>query len=323
MQPFIYPKKLQSGDEIRVIAPAKSFKPSFTEEMKALAIKRLGSLGLKVSFGKYLNEANEFESTTVEHRLEDLHDAFRDQNIKAILTVLGGTTSNQLLKYLDYDLIKNNPKILCGLSDITSLANAIHARTGLVTYSGPHFTLFGADKQVDYTMDYFRKCFFSEDTIDIKSSDKFCNNRWDKEEIENDGFWIINHGNAKGTIIGGNLITLNLLQGSEYMPDLSNSILFLEDNDKESIRAVENHLQSLIHQPSFSTVKGIVFGRFQIGTKMTKELLTKIVKTKKELDNIPVIANLEFGHTTPMITFPIGGECEIDTKNQKIEIIKH
>ena len=323
MQSSIYPKKLQSGDEIRVIAPAKSFKLSFTEEMKALAIKRLDSLGLKVSFGKYLNEVNEFESTTVEHRLEDLHDAFRDQNIKAILTVLGGTTSNQLLKYLDYELIKNNPKILCGLSDITSLANSIHTKTGLVTYSGPHFTLFGADKQVDYTMDYFRKCFFSEDAIDIKSSEKFCNNRWDKEEIENDGFWIINHGEARGTIIGGNLITLNLLQGSEYMPDLSNSILFLEDNDKESIRAVENHLQSLIHQPSFSTVKGIVFGRFQIGTKMTKELLTKIVKTKKELDHIPVIANLDFGHTTPMITFPIGGECEIDTKSQKIEITKH
>lgn len=323
MQISIYPKKLKAGDEIRVIAPAKSFKQSFTEEMKALAIKRLGSLGLRVSFGKYVNEVNEFESTTVEHRLEDLDDAFRDQNIKAILTVLGGTTSNQLLKFLDYEMIKNNPKILCGLSDITSLANAIHTKTGLVTYSGPHFTLFGANKQVDYTIDYFRKCFFSEDIIKIEPSDLFCDNRWDKEEIKNEGYWIINDGEAKGKIIGGNLITLNLLQGSEYMPDLSNSILFIEDNNKESIRAVENHLQSLIHQPSFSKVKGIMFGRFQIGTKMTKELLTKIIKTKKELDNMPVIANLDFGHTTPMITFPIGGECKIRTEDQDIEIIKH
>lgn len=323
MQLSIYPKKLKIGDEVRVIAPAKSFKPSFTEQMKTLAIKRLESLGLEVSFGKYVNEVNEFESTSIEHRLEDLHDAFKDRNVKAILTVLGGTTSNQLLRYLDYKLIKNNPKILCGLSDITSLANAIHTKTGLVTYSGPHFTLFGAAKSVDYTIDYFKRCFLTEDIIEIKSSMMFCNNRWDKKEIKNDSFWVINHGEAEGPIVGGNLITLNLLQGSEYMPNLSNSILFLEDNDKESIRAVENHLQSLIHQPSFNGVRGIVFGRFQVGTGMTKELLTKIVKTKKELNKIPVIANVDFGHTTPMITFPIGGKCRMNTENQKIEIIKH
>jgi muramoyltetrapeptide carboxypeptidase LdcA involved in peptidoglycan recycling len=319
----IYPDKLNVGDEIRVIAPAKSFKPEFTEEMKKIAIERLESLGLKVSFGKYVNEINEFESTTIEHRLEDLHNAFRDESIKGILTILGGTTSNQLLKYLDYDLIKSNPKILCGLSDITSLANAIHTKTGLVTYSGPHFTLFGAEKQTDYTIDYFKKCLFTEDTIEVKPSEMFCNNRWDSEEIKNYGFWIINNGEAEGTIIGGNLITLNLLQGSEYMPDLTDSILFLEDNDKESIRAVENHLQSLIHQPTFNKVKGILFGRFQIGTKMTKDILTQIVKTKKELDDIPVLANLDFGHTTPMITFPIGGECKVNTENKLVEITRH
>lgn len=323
MNQSIYPKKLQNGDEIRVIAPAKSFKPSFTNEMKVLAIKRLESLGLKISFGKHVNETNEFESTTIEHRLEDLHNAFRNQNVRGILTVLGGTTSNQLLKYLDYELIKNNPKILCGLSDITSLTNAIHTKTGLVTYSGPHFTLFGAEKQVDYTIEYFKKCFFTEDVVEIKASEMFCNNRWDHEEIENSGFWVINDGQAAGMIVGGNLITLNLLQGSEFMPDLTDSMLFIEDNDKESIRAVENHLQSLIHQSTFHGVKGILFGRFQIGTKMTRELITKIVKTKKELDNIPVMANLDFGHTTPMFTFPIGGECRIDTENEKVEITKH
>lgn len=319
----IFAQKLKNGDEIRVVAPAKSFKSSFSEEMKSRATQRMESLGLKVSFGKYVHEVNEFESTTIEHRIEDLHDAFDNRNIKAILTVLGGTTSNQLLKYIDYELIKNNPKILCGLSDITSLANAIHAKTGLITYSGPHFTIFGAEKQVEYTTDYFKKCFFSNDPIEIKPSENYCDKRWDDEEIRNNGFWVINNGEAQGTIIGGNMITLNLLQGSEYMPDLTNSILFLEDNEKESIRAVENHLQSLIHQPSFSGVKGILFGRFQKNTNMTKDLLTKIVKTKKELNRIPLMANLDFGHTTPMFTFPIGGECALNTKNQSVIITKH
>jgi muramoyltetrapeptide carboxypeptidase LdcA involved in peptidoglycan recycling len=107
-----FPNKLKSGDEIRIVAPAKSFKPSFSEEKKSRATERFEVMGFKVSFGKYVNEINEFGSTTIEHRLEDLNDAFADKNVKAILTVLGGSTSNQLLKYLDYKLIKNNPKIL-------------------------------------------------------------------------------------------------------------------------------------------------------------------------------------------------------------------
>ncbi len=303
----VTPSKLRKGDEIRVIAPAKSFKFSFTEERMATAMKRFEKMGLKVSFGKYVYERNEFESTIIEHRLEDLHDAFSDNNIKGILTVLGGTHSNQLLKYIDYDLISNNPKILCGLSDITSLANAIHTKTGLVTYSGPHFTVFGSDKAIDYTVDYFKQCFFTDELINIRASKHFCNDRWDGEEIPNDGMWIINRGEAKGKVLGGNMITFNLLQGSEYFPDISDSIIFVEDNVKESIRAFENHLQSLIHQPNFSKVIGLVIGRFQEGTGMTKELLTQIVQTKKELTNLPVIANVDFGHTVPMITFPIGG----------------
>ncbi len=323
MKQNIYPPKLQSGDEIRVVAPSKSFRPSFTDTMREIAIKKLESLGLKVSFGKYVDEINEFESTTIEHRIEDLHDAFRDDKVKGILAVVGGASSNQLLRYLDYELIQNNPKILCGLSDITSLASAIYTKTGLITYSGPQFTVFGAEKQVDYTANYFEKCLFGNEGITLKPAEKFCDERFDSEEMDNEGYWIINDGRAEGIILGGNLITLNMLQGSEYMPDLSNSILFLEDNKKENIRAIENHLQSLILQPHFELVKGLVFGRFQAGTGMTKELLTKIVKTKRELNNIPVIANVDFGHTTPMITFPIGGECRLDTETQNIEIIKH
>lgn len=320
----IYPQKLQAGDEVRVIAPAKSFKPSFNEEKKLLAVKRLEAIGLKVSFGKYVSEVNEFESTTIEHRIEDLHDAFADKNVKAILTVLGGSTSNQLLKYIEYDLVKNNPKILCGLSDITALANAIYCKTGLVTYSGPHFTIFGASNVVEYTIDYFKKCLFSDDPVEVEPSETFCDKRWDTEENKNEGYWIINQGKARGKSIGGNLLTFKYLQGTEFTPDLNESILFLEDNEKENFRAFENQLQSLINQPDFGGVKGIVIGRFQKGSGMTRDLLTTIVKTKKELDNLPVVANIDFGHTTPMITFPIGGEVEISVGSEVVlQIVRH
>lgn len=321
---MIVPPKLKPGDEIRVIAPAKSFKPSFTAEKKRLAERRLGELGLQVSYGKHIYESNEFETATIEHRIEDLHDAFADKNVKAILTVLGGTTSNQLLKYIDYELIKSNPKILCGLSDITSLANALNTKSGLVTYSGPHFTVFGLPKQVEYTTDYFKKCFFEYDVIDVKPSKLYLNRRHDIEELENEGFWTINEGVAEGRIIGGNLVTLNLLQGSEYMPNLTDSIVFIEDNAKESIRAVENHIQSLILQPNFDKVRGIVIGRFQLETGMTREILKNLINSKKELANIPIVANVDFGHTAPMITFPIGGVARLKVDNGvELKILKH
>ena len=321
---LLYPKKLLVGDEVRVIAPAKSFKPSFDTKRKALAIERLEAIGLKVSFGKYVDEVNEFESTTVEHRIEDLHNAFADKNVKAILTVLGGSTSNQLLKYIDYDLVKNNPKILCGRSDITALTSAIYQKTGLVTYSGPHFTLFGVSNAFEYTIGYFKKCLFSDEPFEVESAKTFCDQLWDTEEVKTEGYWIINQGRARGKILGGNLLTFKYLQGSDFAPDMNNSVLFLEDNDKENFRGFENQLQSLINQPNFGGVKGIVIGRFQKGSGMTRDLLTKIVTTKKELGDIPIVANIDFGHTTPMITFPIGGETEmVLDKEVMLKIAKH
>lgn len=317
----IYPEKLKIGDEVRVIAPSKSMRSIFSDELRAQAIKQLESLGLKVSFGKYIEEENEFQSSTIEHRIEDLHDAFSDKNVKGILTVTGGTSSNQLLKYLDYDLIQNNPKVLSGISDITSLENAIFAKTGLVTYSGPYFTSFGTEKHADYITEYFKKCCFSNEPVEIKPSDYFYNKRGDSEGVKNEGPWVINEGETSGTIVGANLITFNLLQGTEYYSDLTGSIVFIEDNHKENIRSFESHLQSLILQPDFDQVKGIAIGRFQTESGMTKELLTKIIRTKKELNNIPVIANLDFGHTKPFFTFPIGGECKIS--GEKLIITRH
>lgn len=96
-------------------------------------------------------------------RIKDLHEAFLDNNVKMILTAIGGYNSNQLLRYIDYDIIKNNPQIICGFSDITALLNAIYTKSGLVTYSGPHFSNFGMNKGLEYTIRYFnerRRCAY-------------------------------------------------------------------------------------------------------------------------------------------------------------------
>ena len=117
------PAKLKKGDEVRVIAPSRSM-VILGEDCKKIATERLEALGLKVTFGKYVMEADsDYLCTSVEHRVEDLNEAFKDKNVKAILTVIGGFNSNQMLDYIDYEAIKENPKIFCGFSDITALSN--------------------------------------------------------------------------------------------------------------------------------------------------------------------------------------------------------
>jgi muramoyltetrapeptide carboxypeptidase LdcA involved in peptidoglycan recycling len=301
-----------------------------SEEIREMANKRFTDLGLKLSFGKHLEESDDFTSSSIESRIDDLHEAFADKNVKAIITVIGGFNSNQLLRHLDWDLIKQNPKIFCGYSDITALNNAIFAKTGLVSYSGPHYSTFGQELYFDYTLECFKKCLLSDEPFEINPSKEWTDDHWFKNQTErnpiaNDGFWIINEGRALGTILGANLCTFNLLQGTEYFPNLQDSILFIEDDEESQRHHFDRDLQSLIHLPDFGKVKGIVIGRFQNTSKVTKDILTKIIKSKKELNSLPVIANVDFGHTDPKITFPVGGVAEMEAKDNicSLKILKH
>jgi muramoyltetrapeptide carboxypeptidase LdcA involved in peptidoglycan recycling len=321
----IYPEKLKIGDEVRIIAPSRSM-AIISKEAREIANKRFADLGLKLSFGKHIEERDEFISSSIEFRIEDIHDAFSDKNVKAIITVIGGFNSSQLLRYLDWDLIKKNPKIFCGYSDITALNNAIFTKTGLVSYSGPHYSTFGQELYFDYTLEYFKKCLLSDELFEIKSSKEWSDDMWyknqkDRNLIKNDGFLVINEGKALGTLLGANLCTFNLLQGTEYFPEFpENTILFVEDDEMSNAVTFDRDLQSLIHLPEFESVKGIVIGRFQNTSQMTNGLLIKIIKTKKELNNLPVIANVDFGHTDPKITFPVGGEVSLEAKDGKVKL---
>jgi muramoyltetrapeptide carboxypeptidase len=329
---FMISQKLKTGDEIRVIAPSRSL-AIISSDTRNIAIKRFEEMGLKISYSKHAEERDDFNSSSIKSRVLDLHDAFRDKNVKGILTVIGGFNVNQILKYLDYDLIKNNPKILCGFSDITALNNAIYCKTDLVTYSGPHFSSFGMLKGIEYTFEYFKKSLMTEAAFEIYPSEEWSDDPWfldqeNREFIKNRDFLLINPGEAEGKIIGGNLCTFNLLQGTEYMPSLKDTILFLEDDgDTGDFFDVEfdRNLQSLIHQPEFCGVKGIIVGRFQKKGSINMDKLKKIISTKKELGNVPVIYGADFGHTTPMITFPIGGRARLSAKKKgiKLEIVEH
>jgi len=326
----IYPLKLKKGDEIRVIASSTSF-GSLSEEVIKIANERLSEFGFKVTFGKYIMETDEFSSSSIKSRIEDLHDAFLDKNVKGIFTVLGGFNANQLLQYIDWEIIRNNPKVFCGFSDITILNSSIYQKTGLVNYYGPHYSTFGQKLYFDYTLYYFKKCILSDEQFSLNPSNDWSDDAWyinqeNRNIIKNNGYLIINNGEAEGTVLGGNLCTFNLLQGTEYFPTfINNTILFLEDDALSDPKVFDRNLQSLIQQPNLKAVKGMVIGRFQKASNMSDEILIKIIKGKEELDGIPIIANVDFGHTDPKITFPIGGEAKIIASKEKVEIsiIKH
>lgn len=321
----VFPNKLKPGDEIRVVAPAISLS-MIGDETRRIAIDNFNKLGLKVTYSKHCEESDQFVSSSIESRISDLHNAFSDENVKGIFTVIGGHNCNQLLDELDYELIKANPKILCGYSDITALGNAIFSKTGLVTYSGPHYSTLGMKKGLEYTLDYFKKCLMEDYEFQVKASDAWSDEAWFMDQdnrnfITNSGIKVYSEGSVEGRIVGGNLCTFNLLQGTEYMPSLQNAILFIEDDVLSSAETFDRDLQSLIHQPGFDDVKGIVIGRFQKEMEMTPEVIKAILQTKKKLKGLPIIFDVDFGHTTPHITFPIGGTCSIKATGEDVTLI--
>ncbi|UOQ92687.1 LD-carboxypeptidase [Halobacillus shinanisalinarum] len=314
------PPKLKKGDEVRVISPAESM-AMIAHDQRNLAIRRFKEMGLTITFSQHAS----VENASIKQRVTDLHDAFKDPKVKAILTTIGGYNSNQLLQYIDYDLIANHPKILCGFSDITALSHAIYEKTGLVTYSGPHFSSFGMVKGIEYTSEYFQKALMTQGPLTVRPADHWSDDEWyiDQENRSfhlHDGYVVMNEGSATGTSMGGNLCTLNLLQGTDYMPSLAGAILFIEDDLLTNTPTFDRDLQSLIHQPEFSQVRGVVIGRFQKGSKVTLQDLKQIIASKQELTNLPIVAEASFGHTTPRFTFPIGGTVSLEAKVNRVTI---
>jgi muramoyltetrapeptide carboxypeptidase LdcA involved in peptidoglycan recycling len=322
--PTIIPPKLSIGDHIRVIAPSRSLS-LLSQETITSATHRLEAFGFRISFGKHASEIDAFNSSSIESRLLDLHDAFRDPDVDGILTAIGGYNSNQLIDHIDYELIKQNPKVICGFSDITTLNNAIFAHTGMVTYYGPHFSSWAMQHGFEYSQEHFVKATMGDADFTITSSETWSDDPWyiDQEArtfVPHEGYWVMREGDAAGRLIGGHGRSFGVLRGTKHWPRFNNSILLIEEDAETNPALFDRVVQSMILMPDFSEVKGILIGKFQNKSGMTRELLEQIITTKPELRNMPIIANVNFGHTTPIATLPIGGLISISAKNMNATI---
>ena len=305
---MIIPEKLKKGDTIGVVAPSNPIIGDNIEEINR-AKKILEKDGFKVKYSKNLFSNPNGYSATAKEKAQDINSMFADKDVKMIWCAKGGNNSNSVFEYLDYKLIKNNPKIICGYSDITSLTNIITEKTGIVTYSATNFKTIATD-ETDYSYKEVLKRFVDEN---LELGQK------------NDKYTTIQEGQVEGKLIGGNLtLTRGLVEG-KYSIDFTNKILFIEELGFETDPAMtSNNLYFMKQNGVFEKIKGLWIGNYEheSGIELEK-IISDVLELPNEKYQYPIIKSNNFGHIEEKTVIPIGTKAKIDTtKDVKIELIE-
>lgn len=297
------PSKLKKGDTIGVIAPSNYIEKDDLEYINA-SIALMEASGFKVKFGKYVFEDTLGYGTSPEKRAADINWAFKDDEVKAIMCVKGGEDSNTTLDYIDYEMIKKHPKIICGFSDNTSILNAIHEKTGLVTYHGPTFKSL-TSWETGYAYKQFIKTF-AENTESLIMGEP------------EDEYTTIQAGQATGELVGGNLSLFTKLVCGKYAVNLQDKILFLEELGLEAApEMVNSNIYYLKQNGVFDRIAGLWIGNYEHPSKIGLEKI--IINAIGDEYKFPIIKSDNFGHIDKKIIIPIGTKAEINT-NEKIKI---
>ena len=314
-------KKLKKGDHIRIVSPSASIEHIGGFEANLSAKEKLEELGFEVSFSSNYFEHDLFDSASITSRVEDLHQAFADSSVDAILATIGGFNSNELLPYLDYDLIAQNPKIICGYSDSTAFLTAIYTKTGLQTYMGPSYSSFKMKEGQQYQTQMWLNAL-TQQAYELVPSQEWSSDPWyDPSQPRHfmPTEWKVYHpGKATGTIIGGNLSTFALLHGTEFAPQVDDYILFVEEAEEDHYTEFTRHFAALLQV--YPNPKGVVIGRFPKECKMTEEILLAILDKHPILQTIPVLYDVDFAHTQPLFTIIIGAQATFDTDETIIHV---
>ncbi len=309
---MIKPNRLRNGDTVGVIAPSSA--PP-TEDFDR-AIANVESYGFKVKIAKSARNKKGFLAGTDQERLDDLHWAFSDPDVKGIWCVRGGYGAGRLLPAIDYKLIAKNPKILIGYSDITALHLAISQNTGLVTFHGP----VGTSAPVDYTKTHALDVLMNPTTpyrIDLSEYNT-------KQEASVFKTETITAGKARGRLIGGNLSLVSALAGTPFgMRDVKGKLLFLEDVGEQPYR-IDRMLTQLLQSVDMKSLAGIALGVFADCETKDKESQSLMDVLRDRLGNlgIPVIYGLSFGHIREQFTLPVGIDAEMNTADATVTFLE-
>ena len=342
MDKLIIPEKLQRGDTIGFVSPSAGLAP-FAMHRIDRAKECLEGFGYKVKIAKNALKNMGYVSTTVNERISDIHEMFSDKEVRLIMSTIGGNHCNQLLKYIDYDLVKKNPKIFVGYSDITVLHLAFNTRSNLATYYGPCvMTQFGENPKVlEYTLEYFLKSISKEkckNNYKILPSEKWTEetlNWFEKKDLsrprrftKNEGYEWLTKGKAKGELFGGCLLAINRLAGTKYWPSINkNCIFFIDIPEGHSfdtgmqISDVDAYLADLDNMGVFESIQGLIVGRPFCYSKKDESELKKVIEKYFKKRKCPIIYNVNIGHTDPIATLRYGAVIELDSSLNQIRVL--
>jgi len=302
-RPSIKPPRIVAGDTIGLMIPSSAnWDPMDID----ILLEALAALGLKGKLGRHVYDRYGYLAGRDEDRAADLNDFFRDPTIKAIHCIRGGWGAARLLPLLDWSAIAANPKILIGYSDITALLLSLHAKTGLVTFHGPN----GASEWNRTNVDWLQRVTWQGEAV------TFANPKDTSETLvpSDDRTRTITPGKARGKLLGGNLTVLTAILGSPFVPDFSDSILFLEDVQEAPYR-IDRMLVQMKLAGILDQVKGVVWGTCSkcdpgegFGSLTIPDILNDHVKSL----GVPAYYGAMFGHVRRQFTLPVGVQVELD-----------
>lgn len=310
----IKPARLKSGDKLAVVSPGSYISENELQD----SVKNLNQLGFETTYsGKVLLQSGYLAGSDRE-RADDLMEKFSDKSIKGIVCSRGGYGCARILPFLDYDVIRSNPKVLIGYSDVTALLYGIFKKSNLITFHGP----VGISSFNDYSVNNFNKVLLNP------ANNTVLYNSGSGEDENIYGVTSIVEGKARGRMIGGNLSIMISLIGTEFDVDYSGKIVFLEEVEEEPYR-VDRMLTQLIQTGKFDNAAAIMLGIFKkCVAKENSDLTAKSFTLMEVLSDrlgtlkIPVIYGMSFGHVKDKLTIPFGVYAEIDTYSQTLTLLE-
>lgn len=314
---LIKPPALKPGDTIGLITPAS---PLFEARRTLLEVEeKIHNLGFKTKAGKNIFRKYGYLAGSIEQRVDDIHQMFRDDSVKAIMTVRGGYGSAQLLPHLDYDLITHNPKILIGYSDVTSLLLGIHKMTGLVTFHGP----VGVSTFSEFTI----KCFMQVLTGTVPAGEIGDAPYEDNLQTSNRS-WAYRPGSAQGLLTGGNMTLLQSTLGTPYEFDTKKRIIFFEEVSEEPYN-LDRMLHHFKQAGKFNNCSAVFFNRMEsIKPAGYKPAFNSSLSMEEVIDlvfrdfDFPVCVGLPFGHVTEKLTLPLGIKTRLEADKGRIALLE-
>ncbi|MDZ7624064.1 MAG: LD-carboxypeptidase [Ignavibacteriaceae bacterium] len=307
---YLKPKKLLKGDLIGIISPASS--PDDLSLIES-GVRYIEGFGYHTILGKNVGKIRGYLAGTDAERVDDIHQMFGDKKVKAIFCLRGGYGAFRLLDKIDYKLIRSNPKIFVGFSEITSLQMAFLQRANLITFAGP-MVLPNFSKEVSpYTEEYFWRMITSTKKLGKVKLPEF------------DKLPSLNSGIAAGRLIGGNLAVFVSLLGTKYLPDLKNKILLLEEISEPPYK-IDRMLNQLRLNKVFDKVSGIILGNFSDCVELDRNKKTLTLE-EVWIDyfssiKIPVVHSFPHGHIKDLVTLPIGSKIKLNATKGFVELIE-